>query len=208
MWRLLCKSPSRNAPCLRKSMSGKGTAISRYRSQRTADPARTFFKDDKCGNVEAAGVSKNNCILKPEPILHVRKRFVIMILSQIRHFCLVCGSIFIAMDLKNGKYCKNKQEKVIWKKLWKREKPRQLWSKKWEGPERSFQGSERRKVHLPIDKVGIKRYDKRKENGVKGHLRYDKITDPKICVYQIHSHYVQLYFCQYGLWYYDGRCRF
>ena len=36
-----------------------------------------------------------------------------MILSQIRHFCLVCGSIFIAMDLKNGKYCKNKQEKVI-----------------------------------------------------------------------------------------------
>ena len=71
-----------------------------------------------------------------------------------------------------------------------------------------IQGSERRKVHLPIDKVGIKRYDKRKENGVKGHLRYDKITDPKICVYQIHSHYVQLYFCQYGLWYYDGRCRF
>ena len=64
------------------------------------------------------------------------------------------------------------------------------------------------KSHLPIDKVGIKRYDKRKENGVKGHLRYDKITDPKICVYQIHSHYVQLYFCQYGLWYYDGRCRF
>ena len=57
-------------------MSGKGTAISRYRSQRTADPARTFFKDDKCGNVEAAGVSKNNCIHKPEPILHVRKRFV------------------------------------------------------------------------------------------------------------------------------------
>lgn len=114
---LLCKSPSRNAPCLCKSMSGKGTAISRYRSQRTADPARTFFKDDKCGNVEAAGVSKNNCIHKPEPILHVRKRFVIMILSQIRHFCLVCGSIFIAMDLKNGKYCKNKQEKVIWKKL-------------------------------------------------------------------------------------------
>ena len=40
-----------------------------------------------------------------------------MILSQIRHFCLVCGSIFIAMDLKNGKYCKNKQKKVIWKKL-------------------------------------------------------------------------------------------
>ena len=31
-----------------------------------------------------------------------------MILSQIRHFCLVCGSIFIAMDLKNGKYCKTK----------------------------------------------------------------------------------------------------
>ena len=59
-------------------MSGKGTAISRYRSQRTADPARTFFKDDKCGNVEAAGVSKNNCIHKPEPILHVRKRFVII----------------------------------------------------------------------------------------------------------------------------------
>ena len=57
-------------------------------------------------------------------------------------------------------------------------------------------------------RTGIKRYDKRKENGVKGHLRYDKITDPKICVYQIHSHYVQLYFCQYGLWYYDGRCRF
>lgn len=76
-------------------MSGKGTAISRYRSQRTSDPTGTFLKDDKCGNVEAAGVSKNNCIHKPEPILHVRKRFVIMILSQIRHFCLVCGSIFI-----------------------------------------------------------------------------------------------------------------
>ena len=37
-------------------MSGKGTAISRYRSQRTADPTGTFFKDDKCGNVEAAGM--------------------------------------------------------------------------------------------------------------------------------------------------------
>ena len=69
------------------------------------------------------------------------------------------------------------------------------------------------KSHLPIDKVGIKRYDKRKENGVKGHLRYDKITDPKICVYQIHSHYVQLYFVSmaYGImmedagfkWYYS-----
>lgn len=69
------------------------------------------------GMLKQPGVSKNNCIHKPEPILHVRKRFVIMILSQIRHFCLVCGSIFIAMDLKNGKYCKNKQEKVIWKKL-------------------------------------------------------------------------------------------
>ena len=44
-----------------------------------------------------------------------------MILSQIRHFCLVCGSIFIAMDLKNGKYCKNKQEKVMEKALKKRE---------------------------------------------------------------------------------------
>ena len=40
-------------------MSGKGTAVSRYRSQRTADPARTFFEDDKCRNVEAAGISKN-----------------------------------------------------------------------------------------------------------------------------------------------------
>lgn len=43
-----------------------------------------------------------------------------MILSQIRHFCLVCGSIFIAMDLKNGKYCKNKQEKVNMEKALKK----------------------------------------------------------------------------------------
>lgn len=44
-----------------------------------------------------------------------------MILSQIRHFCLVCGSIFIAMDLKNGKYCKINRRRSYGKALKKRE---------------------------------------------------------------------------------------
>ena len=33
---------------------------------------------EKMLDFTAAGVSKNNCIHKPEPILHVRKRFVII----------------------------------------------------------------------------------------------------------------------------------
>ena len=41
-------------------------------------PPEHSLRMTSAGIVEAAGVSKNNCIHKPEPILHVRKRFVII----------------------------------------------------------------------------------------------------------------------------------
>ena len=61
---LLCKSPSWNASGLRKSLSCKGITVSGYRSGRASDSTGTFFKDDKCGNAEAAGVRNFNSTAK------------------------------------------------------------------------------------------------------------------------------------------------
>ena len=61
---LLCKSPSWNASGLRKSLSCKGITVSGYRSKRASDSTGTFFKDDKCGNAEAAGVRNFNSTAK------------------------------------------------------------------------------------------------------------------------------------------------
>ena len=61
---LLCKSPSWNASGLRKSLSCKSITVSGYRSKRASDSTGTFFKDDKCGNAEAAGVRNFNSTAK------------------------------------------------------------------------------------------------------------------------------------------------
>ena len=53
--------------------------------------------------------------------------------------------------------------------------------------------------------IGTKEKQADQENLWKGKF-YDKIPDPKVCVYQIHPHYVQLHFRQYGVWHYDGKC--
>jgi len=49
---------------LRKSLSCKSITVSGYRSGRASDSTGTFFKDDKCGNAEAAGVRNFNSTAK------------------------------------------------------------------------------------------------------------------------------------------------
>ena len=55
--------------------------------------------------------------------------------------------------------------------------------------------------------IGTKEKQTDQVKSVGRSLLYDKIPDPKIRFYEIPPYYVQLYFCKYGIWDYDGKCR-
>lgn len=54
--------------------------------------------------------------------------------------------------------------------------------------------------------IGTKEKQADQTKSAERSLLYDKIPDPKIRFYEIPSHYVQLYFCKYGIWNHDGKC--